>query len=145
MRTTYVIEHASRGVYMGWGTASGADKPSFGPTKGRSEGRVFLTVNDAVTHLTERPGWPEGCYVLEMPGGKVVFEPGVVCTTEIRRTGVHYAVRKRGELVWERFVKFGKMSIHRAGGYAFREAAKEQERQAGPTFVEIIGRAPEDV
>lgn len=55
----------------------------------------------------------------------------VHCTTTTTKEGVSYEVFVGGNRRWERFVAFGKKRSHRAGGSAFREAAQEQEREAG--------------
>lgn len=43
---------------------------------------------------------------------------------------VEYRVERDEILIWARIVHFGRTASHRAGGYAFVSAAKEQERQA---------------
>ena len=55
------------------------------------------------------------------------------CVTEVQHDEgcVHYTVEtETGETIWTRLVYFGKDRQHRAGGPAFQEAAREQERQA---------------
>jgi len=51
--------------------------------------------------------------------------------TERERYGVRYKVVRRGKVVWERFESFSAKGRNRAGGPAFQEAAREQERIAG--------------
>lgn len=140
----YIIEHATRGIYLEHVSSYPGTRPKFSHTKGRSEGRRFHTAEAARETLAKLPGWPHGCYVMELPTGKRVVEPvDVTCITTIKRDGVYYAVLRDGVEVWSKFIKFGKASMYRAGGFAFRQAAQEQERLAGPTFTETIGRDPE--
>lgn len=54
----------------------------------------------------------------------------VIAKTEVRAKEVYYAVEVDSVIVWERIVRFGKDHAHRAGGYAFVEAAQTQERIA---------------
>jgi len=50
--------------------------------------------------------------------------------TEVQAGGVQYTVLCAEEVLWERFVPFGHNRANRAGGAAFVEAAREQERLA---------------
>ncbi len=53
-------------------------------------------------------------------------------TTAVAKKSVHYTVdmleNDEWVTVWEKTVRFGRDENHRAGGYAFRDAASEQER-----------------
>ena len=51
--------------------------------------------------------------------------------SDVKSDGVFYGVvNESGELIWHKFVAFGQTDVNCAGGYAFREAAREQERIA---------------
>lgn len=45
-------------------------------------------------------------------------------------TGMVYTVTRNGQLWWETTVRFGRSKTNRAGGPAFQQAAREQDRQA---------------
>lgn len=55
----------------------------------------------------------------------------VVTSTAIMEDGVYYEVRAwNGDVVWQKFVEFGKSKANRAGGTAFQYASREQDRIA---------------
>ena len=58
------------------------------------------------------------------------MESEVRMTTCVESDGIRYRVRRGDVVLWERFVRFGKGRHHRAGGAAFIEAAREQQREA---------------
>lgn len=143
MSNYYIIESPTRGVFMEWGTSTGSDGPRFSREKKRTEARKFHTASGATAYMQAKRGFPANAYVTEMPSGVKVVGDGsgdVSCTTTIRKNGVHYTVSNGGVLVWERIVHFGTDKLHRPGGFAFREAAREQDRIAGPRYIETIGR-----
>jgi len=54
----------------------------------------------------------------------------ITLVTEIRSDCVIYSVSRADEVLWTRTEFFAQRATHRAGGYAFVVAAREQERQA---------------
>ena len=61
------------------------------------------------------------------------------CETSRFKNGVLYVVTEgHGKTVWARFVRFGKQMPNRAGGAAFVQAAREQEKVAGPERTEVL-------
>lgn len=51
----------------------------------------------------------------------------IVLTTTIDKGSVTYAVLQQGFVRWERKVSFKRTPSHRPGGWAFRQAARDQE------------------
>ena len=64
--------------------------------------------------------------------------PDIKLATSRNDFGVRYSVTKDGKIIWDQTVYLGQDSAHRAGGSAFKEAAVEQERQAGYALNESI-------
>lgn len=48
--------------------------------------------------------------------------------TDITPAGVAYSVERDENILWHRLVLFGHDAAHRAGGWAFQNAAQDQER-----------------
>lgn len=50
-------------------------------------------------------------------------------------TEIKYTVHRNGVLFWEKSVRFGRNKANRAGGPAFQQAAREQDRKADAALV----------
>lgn len=68
----------------------------------------------------------------------------MVMTSVKTDRGIRYAVMVSGKEIWQREVRFGHAKSNRAGGSAFIDAAREQERVAYKAYRDqrLEDRAP---
>lgn len=67
----FIVEHPTRGVFMGYSDDTVAAKPKFNHIKSRAQCKRYATLEEASIRAIWS-GMPSKCFVVEMPGGKII-------------------------------------------------------------------------